>query len=224
MESRVRILFLTVLLTASGIAFAADNKANPDDKSLNQIIQQEPIIQPEVKRREIKDTDIGTDNFEINAFVGLLSIEDFGVGAVYGARLDYHITEDFFVEGTIGQSKAGTTSYERLSGGVTLLTDADRKYTYYDIAIGYNLFPGEAYLGRGHAFNTALYLVAGAGGTKFAGDTRFTVTVGGGYRINISDWIGVHMDFRDHIFSSDVTGETKDTHNFETTLAVTFVF
>jgi outer membrane beta-barrel protein len=224
MESRFRVLFLTVLLGLSGLAFAADDKANQDDKSLNQIIQQEPIIQPEIKRREITDTDIGTDNFEITAFTGLLSVEDFGVGTVYGTRLDYHITEDFFFEGTIGQSKASTTSYERLSGGVTLLTDDQRKYTYYDIAIGYNLFPGQAFLGRGHAFNTALYLVAGAGGTEFAGDNRFTVTVGGGYRINFGDWIGLHMDFRDHMFSTDVTGETKNTHNFETTLGLTFVF
>jgi len=224
MESRVRILFLTVLLGLSGIAFAADEKANQDDKSLNQIIQQEPIIQPEIKRREITDTDIGSDNFEITAYSGLLSIEDFGVGSVYGFRLDYHITEDFFFEGTIGQSKAGTTSYERLSGGVTLLTDDQRKYTYYDIAIGYNLFPGQAYWGRGHAFNTALYLVAGAGGTEFAGDNRFTVTIGGGYRINFADWFGLHMDFRDHMFTMDLTGESKTTHNFETTLGLTFVF
>jgi hypothetical protein len=129
MESRFRILFLIALLGVNGFVFAADNKANQDDKSLNQIIQQEPIIQPEVKRREIKDTDIGTDNFEINAFIGLLSVEDFGVGAVYGARLDYHITEDFFIEGSIGQSKAGTTSYERLSGGVTLLTGPNLRVT-----------------------------------------------------------------------------------------------
>ncbi|MBI1422638.1 MAG: outer membrane beta-barrel domain-containing protein [Gammaproteobacteria bacterium] len=224
MESGFRILFLIALFGVSGLAIAADDKAVQDDKSLNQIIQQEPIIQPEVKRRKITDADIGSDNFEVNAFVGLLSIEDFGTGAVYGARLDYHITEDFFVEGSIGQSKAGTTSYERLSGGVSLLTDSQRTYRYYDIAIGYNVLPGEAFLGRNHAYNTALYLVAGAGGTEFAGDTRFTITVGGGYRINFADWIGMHLDFRDHIFSSDVTGESKDTHNFETTLSITYVF
>jgi outer membrane beta-barrel protein len=224
MESGFRILFLIALLAVNAVAYAADDKAGQDDKSTNQIIQQEPIIQPEVKRREIKNSDIGTDNFEISAFVGMLSVEDFGVGAVYGARLDYHVTEDFFFEGSIGQSKAGTTSYEILSGGVTLLTDSERTYTYYDVAIGYNLLPGEAFLGRNHAYNTALYLIAGAGSTKFAGDNRFTITIGGGYRINITDWFGVHLDFRDHIFSNDVTGEKKNTHNFETTLGITYVF
>jgi outer membrane beta-barrel protein len=146
------------------------------------------------------------------------------VGAVYGVRLDYHITEDFFFEGSIGQSKAGTTSYERLSGGVTLLTDSQRTYTYYNVAIGYNLLPGEAFLGRGLAYNTALYLIAGAGSTEFAGDDRFTITVGGGYRININDTIGVHLDFRDHVFNIDVTGEDKTAHNFETSLGLTYMF
>ncbi len=224
MESRFRILFLIALLSVNTVAVAADDKPAQDDKSLNQIIQQEPIIQPEVKRRVIKESDIGTDNFELSAFVGMLSIEDFGAGVVYGARLDYHVTEDFFFEGTIGTSKAGTTSYERLSGGVNLLTDSERTYTYYDVSIGYNVLPGEAFLGRNYAYNTALYLVAGAGSTKFAGDNRFTITVGGGYRINIADWMGVHLDFRDHIFSIDVTGEKKNAHNFETTLGITFVF
>ena len=224
MESRIRILFLTILLGVNGFAMAADDKAKPDDKSLNQIIQQEPIIQPEVKRREVKESDIGSDNFEITAFVGLLSIEDFGVGAVYGARLDYHVTEDFFFEGSIGQSKGGTTSYERVGGGLPLLTDSRRTYTYYNIAIGYNLLPGEAFIGRNLAYNTALYLVAGAGATEFAGDNRFTITVGGGYRINIKDWLGVHLDFRDHIFNIDVTGADKNAHNFETTLGLTYVF
>ena len=36
-----------------------------------------------------------------------MSIEDFGSNVSYGVRLAYHITEGFFVEGTVGQSEAG---------------------------------------------------------------------------------------------------------------------
>lgn len=224
MDGRIRILFLTALLGLSGAAVSAEDKPAQDDKSLNQIIQQDPVIQPEVKRREIKESDIGSDNFEISAYIGMLSIEDFGVGPVYGLRLDYHVTEDFFFEGAIGFSTSSTTSYERLSGGVTLLTDDQRNYTYYSVAIGYNLLPGEAFLGRNQAYNTALYLIAGAGTTEFAGDSRFTINVGGGYRINITDYIGVHLDFRDYVFNIDITGEDKTAHNFETSIGFTYVF
>jgi len=224
MESRIRILFLITLLGVNAAALAANDSAGQKDPTLNQIIQQEPIIQPEVKRRQIKESDIATDNFEVSAFIGMLSIEDFGTGAVYGARLDYHVTEDFFFEASIGQSKGGKTSYETLGGGLLPLTDSERTYRYYDIAIGYNVLPGEAFLGRNRAYNTALYLVAGAGGTQFAGDTRFTIMIGGGYRINIHDWLNVHIDVRDHIFSNDVTGVSKNAQNFETTLGLSYVF
>lgn len=223
MDVRFRLLLLTLSLAMSGLTFAADKNANQDN-SLNQIIQQEPIIQPEVKRREVKNSDIASDNFEITAALGLLSIEDFGVNPVYVVRLDYHVTEDFFFEGSFGYSKAGTTSYETLSGGVSLLTDSQRDYSYYMISLGYNLFPGEAFVGRNHAYNTALYLIGGAGVTDFAGDNHFTTTVGAGYRVNFTDRIGMHLDVRDHIFNIDVTGQDKSSNNIEFTLGITYVF
>ncbi|MEJ2362516.1 MAG: outer membrane beta-barrel domain-containing protein [Gammaproteobacteria bacterium] len=225
MESRFRILFLIVLLSGlSQISLAADSTSGPVDNKADQIVPQEQVIQPQVKRRVIKVQNIGTDNLELTAFTGLLSIEDFGTHPVYGLRLDYHVTEDVFFQGTLGQSKGGTTSYERLSAGVPLLTDNQRKYIYYNISIGYNLLPGEAFLGRDLAYNTALYVLAGAGSTKFAGNNHFTITVGGGYRVDVTDWFVVHLDVRDHIFSNDVTGVDKTTHNFATTLGLTYVF
>ena len=64
----------------------------------------ESVIQPEVERRKIKPPKIDNDNFELSAFYGLMSVEDFETNGVYGARLAYHISEGFFVEGTYGQS------------------------------------------------------------------------------------------------------------------------
>ena len=92
------------------------------------------------------------------------------------------------------------------------------------MGFGYNLLPGEAFIGRNKAFNTSLYLYAGAGSTEFAGDSRFTITWGAGYRIVTTDWLAVHMDFRDHIYAIDVTGEDKNVNNFEATLGLTFFF
>ena len=168
MESRIRIFLLTfALLCIASVSTAAEPVAKPDDKSadksVNEIIQQDPVIEPNVKRREVKEDDIDTENFEIIAFVGALSIEDFGTDTVYGVRLDYHITEDIFVEGVYGASKAGTTSFERIGANTPLLSDSDRDYTYYTVALGYNLLPGEAFIGRKRAYNTALYLIAGDG-------------------------------------------------------------
>lgn len=225
MESRLRILFLVFpLLLLSNIGHAADAQSGQGGAAADQVIQQSPVIQPQVKRRKIYKENISSDNLEITAYTGLLSIQDFGTHSVSGFRLDYHVTEDVFFQGTLGQSKGGTTSYERLSAGVPLLTDSQRKYTYYGISLGYNLLPGEAFVGRNLAYNTAFYVLAGAGSTKFAGNNHFTITVGGGYRVDINDWFVVHLDERDHIFSNDVTGANITTHNFETTLGLTYVF
>jgi len=184
----------------------------------------EQVIDPQVERREIREPKIDTENFEIGAFAGVMSIEDFGSDLVYGARLSYHITEGLFVEGTVGQSEAGLTSFEELSGGAPILSDEDREFTYYNLSLGYNLFPGEVFLGEGRAFNTSLYLLGGLGSTRFAGDDRFTVNVGAGYRFLITDSVALHLDVRDHMFDTDLLGTEKTVHNVEAHLGMTVFF
>jgi outer membrane beta-barrel protein len=182
------------------------------------------VIQPVIHRRKIDIDAIDAENFEIGAYAGLLSTEDFGANAVIGVRAAYHITEDFFAEANYAISDTTETSYERLSGGAKLLTPEDRKLTYYNISLGYNLFPGEAFLGDGLAFNTALYVIGGAGITKFAGDNRFTINFGVGYRFLATDWLAVHFDVRDHIFEIDLLGVNKTTHNLEMHAGATVFF
>ena len=63
------------------------------------------------------------------------------------------------------------------------------------------------------AFGSALYMIAGAGNTQFAGDDHFTVNIGGGARLLITDWLAAHIDVRDQMFDSDLLGESKTTHN-----------
>jgi outer membrane beta-barrel protein len=184
---------------------------------------QEPIINPQVERRTIKRPHIDTQDFELGAYAGILSIEDFESNVVYGARLAYHLTEDFFLEATYGKSQAGKTSYEKLSGSVDLLPDG-RDYSYYALSLGWNALPGEIFVGKNHAYNTALYFVAGIGSTRFAGDDRFTVNGGFGYRVLPTDWMAVHLDFRDHIYDIDLLGDKKIVNNLEAHLGLSIFF
>ncbi len=201
--------------TASGTTESADAARTPTD---------EPIINPQVERRQIRRTRIDTENFELGGYVGLLSIEDFESNVVYGARLAYHLTEDFFLEASAGQSKAGRTSYENLSGSAELLTDDERDYSYYALSLGWNALPGEVFVGRNRAYNTAFYFLAGLGSTTFGGDDRFTVSGGFGYRVLPSDWIAVHFDVRDHVFHSDLLGDKKIVNNLEAHLGLSIFF
>ena len=134
------------------------------------------------------------------------------------------VTEGLFVEATYGQTETDRTSFEVLSGAVELLMDEDRTLSYYNLSFGYNILPGEVFLGKSRAFNSALYIAAGAGNTEFAGDENFTVTVGMGYRLLAQDWLALHLGVRDHMFDSDLLGEEKTTHNIESFLSLTFFF
>ncbi len=182
------------------------------------------VIEPQVERRQIKVPRIKSSNVEVGAFYGALSIEDFGTNPDYGLTAAYHITEDFFFQGEVGRSRGGRTSFETLSGNLNLLTEAERRFTYYDLSLGYNLLPGEAFLGRGVAMTSAFYLLGGFGATDFAGDTKFTVNFGGGYRVVPTDWLALHVTVQDHVFQSSLLGVTKLTNNLEARMGATFFF
>ena len=228
MESRFRLLFLVLPILALGLTgcAATKNLFSRGNDSAPPPTAEDPgqVIDPEVARREIKEPKIDTEDFEVGVFIGLMSIEDFESDILYGARFAYHVTEGFFVEATIGQTNAGLTSFERLSGGAPILSPSDREFTFYNLNLGYNILPGEVFLGEGRAFNTDLYLIGGLGSTRFAGDDRFTVNFGVGYRFLLNDLIAIHLDVRDHLFDIDLLGEDKTTHNLEGNLGVTVFF
>ena len=182
------------------------------------------VIEPEVSRRQIKVPRIRSSNVELGLNYGALSIEDFGTHPVYGVTVGYHITEDFFFQGEVGRSRAGRTSFETLGGNIQLLTESERRFTYYDLSLGYNFLPGEAFLGRGIAMTNAFYLLGGIGGTDFAGDTKFTVNFGAGYRIVPVDWLAVHVTVQDRVFQSSLLGFNKLTNNLEARIGTTVFF
>ena len=226
MESRIRVLFLIIaLISLSGCA-ATKNLfgIGPDEAPPPSTEPPGQVIDPQVERREIKEPKIDREDFEAGGYVGIMSIEDFGTNVVYGVRLAYHVTEGFFVEGTVGQTEGGLTSFEILSGGAPIISDDERTLTYYNLNLGYNLLPGEGFIGEGRAYNTNFYLIAGMGSTSFAGDDRFTVNFGAGFRFLFTDSIALHLDFRDHMFDIDILGEDKTAHNLEGHVGVTVFF
>ena len=232
METGLRVLLLTALLaTLPGCAtmrswFHHGSKPAAAPSSAAQSPDEAPprVVEPEVARREIKVPKIRSSNIELGLFYGELSIEDFGAHPVSGFTLAYHITEDFFFQAEAGRAKAGRTSFEVLGGNVQLLTDSERQFTYYDLSLGYNFLPGEAFFGRGVAMTSAFYLLGGFGGTDFAGDTKFTVNFGAGYRVVPVDWMAVHIMAQDHVFQSSLLGVTKITNNLEARIGVTVFF
>ncbi|MDB6086686.1 MAG: outer rane beta-barrel protein [Gammaproteobacteria bacterium] len=223
MEIRLSSVLLTAALL-SGCGWF-----HRGEKPSTQVVVDEPqgepsIVEPQVNRRVVKTPKIKAKDIEVGAYFGALSIQDFGTNPVYGVRGAYHVSEDIFLEGFVARSKAGTTSLEDVFPDITVVSAAGRRFTYYDIDLGYNVLPGEIFIGRGHAFNSALYVTVGMGDVKFALKDQFALNFGVGDRLLITDWLAVHLDVRDHVFETDLTGRTKNVHNIEATLGLTTFF
>ncbi len=183
------------------------------------------VLETSVTRRQIKRPAIDTENFELGGWYGVLNVEDFGTNPAYGVKAAYHISEDFFFEGAVGRTKLGRTSFELLNPGSDPLNlGSERQLTYYSLSFGYNFLPGEAFVGRNLALNSAFYLLGGIGSVKFAGDQKFSVNFGAGYRVLPTDWLTLHIDVQDRLFESDIFGTSKLTNNLEARIGVTAFF
>jgi len=215
-RNMLRVTALLLLLTTPLLAVAqeAQSPLAPTDA---------PIIEPEVERKEIIDAKIDTEDFELGFFGGMYSTEDFGTNSVIGATFAYHVTEDFFFQLAAGETETQPSSVERL-GFFEILNDDERTLQYYNLSLGYNILPGEAFVTSDWAFYTAFYLIGGIGNTHFAGQDNFTINFGAGFRFVTTDWMALHVDMRDHIFDLDILGEEQTTHNLELTMGLTFFF
>ncbi len=216
MESRIQYLLIGLL--AACVATSGNAATKTEELDL------EPLVVREPERREVRVDEIDSENFEVGGFGGIMHVEDFGSDPTYGIRAAYHVTEDLFVEAFYGRTELGKTSFERLSGDVQILTDGEREFTYYGVSAGYNVFPGEAFLGNRWAFRGGLYLVGGVGSSNFGGDEHFTVNYGFGYRLAATDWLSLRLDVRDHMFETDLLGSNELTHNVELIGSVTIFF
>lgn len=223
MESGFQRLLLTagILLAAASPCWAQDDE---DNDAINEDTVLDAVISPDLERREIDEDEIDTEDFEFGFYAGVMSVEDFGSNNVYGFRMAYHITEDFFMEAAVGGTETSKTSFETLSGGSDLLTEDQRELLYYNMSLGVNLLPGEIYIGKNHAFNTNYYVIFGAGNTLFADDEYFTYNFGGGFRLFATDWLALRVDFRNHLFTHNLLGEDKSIQNLEAHAGLSLFF
>lgn len=220
MANRFQQLLLAAFFSTSLISISTSVLAEDGDVEINPII----VVEPDNKQREAYEAQIDSEFFEVGAYVGILAIEDFGSSTVLGLKASFHATEDFFLQANYGQAEAGQSTAEYYFGDDDISIIKDRDYKYYNLLVGYNLFPGETFVTQDLTFNSAFYLVAGAGNTEFADDNHFTITVGSGYRVILKDWLTVNVDFRDHSFETEIGPKTKRTHNLEFSTGLTAFF
>ena len=201
------------MILLSCLQVAAQEKTTPTEQ----------IVTPEVTRRDIKLPRFPSSDFDVGLLAGTYATQNFGSSAVGGLRLGYHVTEDFFVQSVIAQTKVSDELFRNiLPGGV--FPNKKEKLQYYNISVGYNVLPGEVFLTSTRARPFSLYLIGGIGNTTINAQRQATFNIGSGMRVFFNDHVAVQFDARDHIFSLDLLGKRQFTQNLELTVGVTVSF
>jgi len=183
----------------------------------------EQVIVPQVDRRDVRMPRFPSNDFEVGAYGGVFSMQNFGSAGVGGLRLGYHITEDFFAEASLGQTKVSDRQFRQILPGGIFPTGSET-LRYRDLSIGMNVLPGEVFFGTSNAKASAGYVIAGLGTTSFNGQRLQTANFGAGLRVYVRDWFAVRVDARDHVFTLDLLGKRTLTQNPELTAGLSFLF
>lgn len=204
-------LTVTMSMLVPGTAMAQSRESIP-----------EPVIPAQVDRREVRIPKISANDIEVGVFTGILSVQDFGANPTSGLRLGYHVTEDYFLEGMYGRSMVSDQSFRQL--GIAIFNTEKVDLTYYSLSIGYNLFPGEVFVGKNWAMTSAVYLVGGVGNVNINKEDHTAYNFGIGIRVLPVDWFSMRFEIRDLMFNSDLLGKNELKHNFEMTLGLAAYF
>jgi outer membrane beta-barrel protein len=215
---------LTLLLTSLTVLSCVEaSAAEPTSTSTSTTSPTDQIVIPEVARRDVRLPRFPSNDFDAGLYAGTYSTQNFGASAVNGLRLGYHITEDFFVQSVIAQTKVSDASFRQiLPGGI--FPNEKEKLRYYNLSLGYNILPGEVFIRTKYAMPFSLYLIAGVGSTTIDQQRRSTINFGSGMRVFFNDHIALQFDARDHIFQLDLLGKRQRTQNIELSIGVTASF
>lgn len=212
--THLAVVSLTLLSSLNASAIEAAPSSNT---------QSDAIVVPEVDRRDVHLPRFPSNDFDVGLYAGTYSTQNFGSSAVTGVRLGYHITEDFFVQGVLAQTKVSDASFRQiLPGGV--FPQQEEKLRYYNLSVGYNVLPGEVFVGTKYAMPFSLYVIGGVGSTSLDQQRHSTWNIGSGMRVFFNDHFAVQIDARDHVFSLDLLGKRQRTQNLELTVGLTASF
>jgi outer membrane beta-barrel protein len=218
MNLNSRCLLAPLLVT---LAACSNSPSATDDAGMS-YTPSDSVIQPELERRAPVRPDIDTEDWDAGAYAGAIAIEDFGTEFLYGGRLAYHVSEDFFLEGHYARADVDDENFRRL--GAPLFENTEEELTTWGLSVGYQMLPGEVFMGSRWARTSTTYLQFGAGNTDFAGEDSVTYLLGFGLRVLPTDWLSLRLDARDHIFESDLTGDNSWKHNFELSVGLGVFF
>jgi len=213
MKLKTTLCSLLAVLPLMGFA-ADDQETSPN---------QNQVVVPEVARRDIQMPHFPSNDFDVGAFFGTYDTQNFGSAAVGGLKVGYNITEDYFVQGVFAETKVSDATYRQILPGGIFPVQSE-KMRYYNLSAGYNILPGEVFVGTKYAMPFTLYLIGGVGSTTLDDQKHATFNFGTGVRLFFTDRVSMQLDARDHVFSMDLLGERERLQNLELTVGLLVSF
>lgn len=216
-------LALAALLVGTGFAAQAQTPTTTTTTTQATNPADAPAVVPQVQRRILTLPRFPSNDWELGVFGGLYGTQNFGSSGVGGLRLGYHVTEDVFVEAAYGQTRVSDEVFRQvLPGGV--FASRSETLSYYSLSAGYNLLPGEVFVGRNRALASQVYLIGGVGSTRFVEQTRQSFNFGVGLRVFLNPRFALRVDMRDHLYPLDILGRNESTQNLEFTGGLSVLF
>lgn len=166
---------------------------------------------------------IDREVFDLGVTAGVVNIADFNGEWALGVSATFQASENFFLQYNFLQADSSPSAYENSQG--LLFDGGDRNFRHYDLLVGYKLFQGEFFAGEGKARLSSLYLVGGAGETRFGGEENFTTTLGVGYEVAVTRDVLVRLDYRAYLYDSSlVADEEQSVTSNQLSAGVSYLF
>lgn len=207
---------VSTLLSCALLTLTATALAQGDDTK-----KTVKIIEPNKPAPQLDAAAIDTEKFELGAYTGLLSIEDFNTNPVTGIALSYHLNSRLLMQASYGKTEVEQAAFEKVANG-RFLSDYD--FTYVDLVLGYKLLDGRSFMGKRHKYNSALYLLGGAADVSFADNSETGLVLGTSYRTVITDWMTFNVDIRNTTVDMELNGVSRKTNNTELNVGLNALF
>ncbi len=171
------------------------------------------VYEPELPRRPVQLPRLDDQHLAVGAYLGMMSVEDFGSSALRGVSLSLHPRPAWFLEMSLGKAVVRDEDFRRL--GLAIFPRGTVPLESRALLLGYQLLPGEVHLGRRRSALAAAFVLFGAGSLRFAGQHWLTRQLGLGLRLLPNRWLAVQASARAQQYRGSLLGAEKYAHNVE---------
>lgn len=182
-------------------------------------------ITPEKKAPKINSAQIDTERFELGAYAGFLSIENFDVNSLIGLQGTFHINSRLMANVYYGQSDSARARFEREVGDDSnFIADREDGFRYVAAGISYNLLNARSFSGSKRKYDSYISIDTAIESVDFAGESNIGLMIGTTYKTVVTDWLTVNINLKDHIVEREFLGESSLTQNLELSIGLNFLF